>query len=90
MDGLDPLQVGTPAFIGLIVGVADIMSDLVAFATDAAYLGHCCSFQSDKIFFCIDLVHRNDEKDLSLGFLVTHHPSHFSKPTQQVCPNRSG
>jgi len=52
VDGLDILEIGTPAFIGLVVGMADVVPDLVAFAADTTYLGHCCSFQSDKnIFF---------------------------------------
>jgi hypothetical protein len=45
MDGLDPLQVGTPPFEALVVGMTDIVSYLVAFAANATYLGHDeCSF----------------------------------------------
>jgi hypothetical protein len=57
MDGLDVLEIWTPAFIGLVVGMADVMPDLVALATDTTYLGHCCSFQSNKnIFYPVCLV----------------------------------
>lgn len=42
------LKIGVPAFIGLVVGMTDIMTYLVAFAADTTYLGHCYSFRSDK------------------------------------------
>jgi hypothetical protein len=48
MDGLDVLEIRTPAFIGLVVGMADVVPDLVALAADTTYLGHCCSFQYHK------------------------------------------
>jgi hypothetical protein len=45
MDGFDVLEIGTPSFIGFVVGMTDIMPDLVAFTANTAYLGHGCSFQ---------------------------------------------
>jgi hypothetical protein len=48
MNGFDVLQVGIPAFIGFIVGMANVMPNLVAFTANATYLGHGCSFQSNK------------------------------------------
>lgn len=35
-----PLEVGVPAFLGLIVGMADIIANDWLFSTNLAYLGH--------------------------------------------------
>jgi hypothetical protein len=48
MNGLDLLEIRTPAFIGLVVGMADVVPDLVAFAANTTYLGHGYSFQWKK------------------------------------------
>jgi hypothetical protein len=55
MNSLDLLEIGTPAFIGFVIGMADIMSDLVTFAADTTYLGHGGSSQSDKNLFLYSL-----------------------------------
>ncbi len=55
MNGFDVLEIGTPPFISLVVGMTDIMPDLVAFATDATYLEPLLLLSFQMVFLIIKI-----------------------------------